>query len=314
MRHVSRKIVLPAAVAALLSGAGTVAPTVTSASASASGWSPRTLASDFYAAAINERGWIVGGFRDEALVWKNGKSRALPEPAWLDAYDYPSAAAINDAGDIAGYTWEGSEHALFWPRSGGVRTLATIRERDSSGAADINNRGQIVGWSGDRAVVWEGGRVRALPGRRGEPSAINDRGLIVGSVGARAALWENETLRILASTKSAAVDINNRGQVVGWRTGAGGKLSRGFLWENGGMVDLAGFMPAAINDRGQIVGSCSLRACVWQRGRITKLRDLGYSYPVATGINERQQVVGSGQAGGGQLMPYSVAILWTFEP
>jgi probable HAF family extracellular repeat protein len=233
----------------------------------------------------------------------------------LGAYDYPSAAAINDAGDIVGYTWEGSEHALFWPRDGGVRTLATLRERDSSGAVDINNHGLIVGWSGSRAVVWENGRPRALPGDgRSVAQAINDRAMIVGSAGERAALWENGMLRILAGTKSAAVDINNRGQVVGWRTGPAGKVRRGFLWENGAMVDLAGFIPEAINDRGQIVGSCSRRACVWQRGRITKLRDLGYSYPVATGINERQQIVGSGQAGGGQLMPYSVVILWTFKP
>ena len=219
-------------------------------------------------------------------------------------------------GEIVGGTWFAPvDQALLWRRPSAVpRVLPPLRKGYWSDAQDINNAGQIAGSSGSKAVVWVNGRPRALPGGRGVASAINDGGLIVGSVDARAALWENGILRVFATTKSAATDINNRGQVVGWRTGAGGKVRRGFLWESGAMVDLAGFMPEAINDRGQIVGSCSSGACLWQRGRITTLRGLGYSRPIATGINERQQIVGYGAGGSGTATPYNVAILWTYKP
>ncbi len=326
MRHRRRLIALAAPATAVLLAVGATSPVAASRSTSGSGkWIPRELG---YGAPadLNERAQIVGEDTPNPILWQNGKARTL-STSRIDATSL-YAAAINDDGEIVGGTWEGEpvDRALLWQRNGVLRILPAVR-KGSSTADDINNSGQIVGFSGGRGfyseegrpVVWENGRPHALPGTgAGVAHAINDRGVIVGRVGAQAVLWENgkqRKLGTLGGRKSEAVDINQLGQVVGWILAKGGNARRGFLWQNGKMVDLgAGFEPAAINDRGQVVGSCRNDACVWEKGKVTRLDDLGYSDAVATAINERQQIVGSGIEGGGDMQPLPVALLWTFKP
>ena len=83
-------------------------------------------------------------------------------------------------------------------------------------------------------------------------------------------MWEQGKLRrlgTLGGSKSQAIDINDRGQVLGWSWTKSEKRkdARGFLCVNGRMIDLgAVFAPAALNNRGQIVGHCGDQACVWQ--------------------------------------------------
>jgi probable HAF family extracellular repeat protein len=113
--------------------------------------------------------------------------------------------------------------------------------RSSAKANDLNDNGQIVGWSSDPtsalATLW--------------------------TVDAAGAVTVQDLGALLGGTRSFAHDINNLGQVVGMSDSATG-VNRPFVWTaNNGMRDLGlpvGFVVGSalsINDAGQIVGSMS---------------------------------------------------------
>lgn len=156
-----------------------------------------------------------------------------------------------------------------------------------------------------------------LPGGHARPEAINDRGDVVGWVirtdGQWAVWWPqdgNPELFLGTEVQGVAADINNRRQIVGSYSTASG--SRGFLWSvDAGIIDLpAGFFPSAINNRGQIAGTCrdsltASEACVWEDGRLLRLGRLFETLPISSGaydINERGHVTGESNG-----YPY----LWT---
>jgi probable HAF family extracellular repeat protein len=140
-------------------------------------------------------------------------------------------------------------------------------------AEDINDLGQIVGWSlgettGQVAVLW----------------SIDQAGVVtVKSLG-----------RLPGGTFSYAMAINNNAQVIGFADGASG-TRRPFIWtEIGGMRDLGlpvglvGGQAHEINDNGQVVGAVfesefsSLteqgRFAIWRvdgGGAVIDIRDLG---------------------------------------
>src|SRR5688572_28390115 len=98
----------------------------------------------------------------------------------------------------------------------------------SSVANDINERGQVVGFS---------------------DTARGGGGAVLGQDGLAA------DLGTLGGLGSGALGINERGQVVGFSFTAEG-VQRGFLWQGGQMIDLGtlgGFVGYAygINDQGQ---------------------------------------------------------------
>jgi len=107
-----------------------------------------------------------------------------------------------------------------------------------STAHDINDKGQIVGWSGDlsqTAVLW----------------TIDDAGTIT----------INDLGTLPGGTFSIAYGINNLGQVVGLTNGASGRW-RPFIWTaDNGMRDLGvpegvvGGSAHSVNDAGQVVGA-----------------------------------------------------------
>jgi probable HAF family extracellular repeat protein len=172
-----------------------------------------------FAAGINNAGQVVGAWYDghhwRAYLWDNG---ALSEP-------FPGRAAdINEAGQVAG-EWEitrGYPVAAIWDSKQGPRELGILPGGVFSGAAALNDFGQVVGWSesfnGDRAVLWDNGQMIDLgPG--------------------------------------AAADINNAGQIVGhssiWIDGVRANLNE--LVPAGSGLTI--WSAAGINDAGQIVAS-----------------------------------------------------------
>jgi probable HAF family extracellular repeat protein len=177
-----------------------------------------------------------------------------------------------------------------------------------------NNRIQLP-------VLWENGRVQALPTVGSDPDGfafwINDQGQAVGDSGTcggatiRAVLWKNGTAFPLPDFGTGAIawGINNRGQIVGTIGSADGTTQYGALWQNGALTNL-GTLPgdfggeaSGINNKGQVVGSNWdsnfnwSHAFIWQDGVMTDLNTL---FPansnlfavMANKINERGQISG----------------------
>ncbi len=109
--------------------------------------------------------------------------------------------AMNEDGDVVGYstTATGKQRAFYWNQTDGMTNLGVLSGTTASQATDINDAGQVVGFSGDHAFTWTtGGGMVALPGLGGTQThayAINNAGQIVGdgtkSTGKfRAVFWE----------------------------------------------------------------------------------------------------------------------------
>jgi probable HAF family extracellular repeat protein len=217
----------------------------------------------------------------------------------------------------------------------------------SGGAAKaINNRGQIVGYSGIKAIdpilgyhvghafLWQEGRMRDLgvapPGYNAIYGlAINQRGQILGVskrwehpyladtvVKSTAWLWEKGHVATICTAPGdlGNAAMNDEGEVI-----AGcsiGHQPRSYLWDNGRLTALGTLggketEASAINDRGQIVGwskvaSGAEHAFLWQDGRMTDLGTLG-DYSTATAVNARGEVVGISTVSGST---QTHAVLW----
>ena len=102
------------------------------------------------------------------------------------------------------------------------------------------------------------------------PRAINDARQVAGYVthsgtpsGFSAFLWSRRDGFHLLLQDAVATDINNRGDVVGWRfecvqePWGSSCASKGFIWnERTGFRDLGEFSPNAVNENGDMAGTC----------------------------------------------------------
>jgi probable HAF family extracellular repeat protein len=155
--------------------------------------------------------------------------------------------------------------------------LPSLSDGDEAGAFGLNDKGQVVGYSSGRAVLWDKGKVIDL-----------------GTLGGE---------------YSMAVAINNKGQVVGGADTRKG--NHAFLWSDGVMKDLGGFGGVKgddsdandINDQGDIVGEMQMKsptrifrlvlhACLWRKGKIIDIGNLGGTQSSALSINSKGQIAG----------------------
>lgn len=235
------------------------------------------------------------------FVWEWGTMRPLPTLGGTHGF----ATGANNRRQIVGWAENDVEGGdcdrpqvlqfrpvLWGPGTEQVTELPLI-DGDSSGSATaINDRGQIVGISGEcdqavgrhsakHAVLWEHGRVRDIGdlGRRSwnTPMAINERGDVVGFAAVNdddpdnpinhAFRWTRhagiEDLAMLTGDdNSQANSINEHGEIVG--NSCLGAVCRAFLFKNGEMHDLKGLLETSfphalenaqdINDLGYIAG------------------------------------------------------------
>ncbi|WP_166481650.1 DUF3466 family protein [Scytonema sp. UIC 10036] len=166
-----------------------------------------------------------------------------------------------------------------------IGVLDSSSSTSSSYANDINNKGQVVGYSstlnGDRAFLWD------------SSNGMQDLG-VLGSFN--------------SLTNSRANDINNKGQVVGFSTQSNPTRSA-FLWDKvNGMQDLgtmstpspSGRSAYGINNKSQVVGGANAPttnrndpAFIWDS--INGMQPLEFSpayFNIANDINDSGQIVG----------------------
>ena len=164
-----------------------------------------------------------------------------------------AAAAVNDDGDIVGFSGlaNGESHAFLY-KGGVMYDIGTLGGTISNANA-INNNGEIVGRStlangAIRGFYYKDGVMTDLGTLGGVATVafdINDKGEIVGfsriSNGqARAFLYKNGVmydLGALGGIDSRAIGINNRGDIVGHYTKTDGTV-HGFIYRDGQMYSL----------------------------------------------------------------------------
>lgn len=199
---------------------------------------------------------LGGNNNDVATVNNQGVVVAFSETSVKDPSCTPPQVL-----DYEGFTWQ--------PRTGKVDTLPPLPGDSVSEAGGINERGDVVGYSGTCGPIFS------------LPTTIH------------AVMWRHEKpidLGNLGGTiANEAMSINNHDQVVGLSALRGNKTAHAFLWQNGKMTDL-GTLPGdhlstagGINDAGQVLGaSCTgvpyvLKKCslfIWQNGVMTDLNKL----------------------------------------
>jgi probable HAF family extracellular repeat protein len=204
-------------------------------------------------------------------------------------------------------------------------------------ASAINDRGQIVGMAENGAVdsscpagttnnriqlpvLWEHGKIRALPTVEGDPDGfafwINGHGQAAGFSGTctaalHAISWENGTATALPDLGNGGLawGISNQGDIVGTVGSADLTTQTGAIWKKGTLTVL-GLLPEDFggsafgnNSKGQVVGGNWnsnfdwSHAFIWENGVMTDLNklfpaDSNLFATFAAKINERGQIGG----------------------
>jgi probable HAF family extracellular repeat protein len=235
----------------------------------------------------------------------------------LTGSESSAATGINASGDVVGAGYQDASGASpgFLYRNGKVSGLSFY-------PYGINKYGSIIGTNGSAAVVLENGQLRTLGTLGGNyasgsvPRAINDKGQIVGySYGGgdftnvRAFLYSDGRMQDIgtldADPVSVALAINKRGQIVGYTFNPSTAKQRGFLYQNGQMIDLSpmGIDSAnGINDDGVIVGSNIIYES--STGKISTIPPYFEAYD----INNRGVVSGVGFGGAAYVYQNGVKI------
>lgn len=209
------------------------------------------------AGAINNHGQIVGAAQTASgayrrFVWEGGVMYDLQNllPA-NSGWELNGVGDINDNRQIAGTgLFNGQQRAFLITDNDGIfanggltiTNLGTLAGGSSS-ADGINNLGQVVGVSNDKA---------------GQPHAFRYSGGVMTDL---KTLVGNPTQ---GENSSYANAINDAGQIVGNSSTATWNVRHAFLWQNGKMTDLNKQLPRGsawvlesaydINGTGRIVG------------------------------------------------------------
>lgn len=239
-----------------------------------------------------------------AALFAVTSARAIPY-TFTDLGDGSFAAAINDAGQVAGSR---SGDAALWSGN-------TMTDLGTGEARGINNAGQVVGNSNGQATIWNG----TTPTYIGHflATAINDPGQVVGQnfdapgVGTNAILWDGTSAAFIEPAGTALMHplaMNDAGDIAGWGRTIGTGVDQARLLIDGIGIRLASLPDASfadgagydISNSGQIVGftyaaHTDERAVSWNAGTHdpTNLGTLGGGgRSQAFAINESGDIVG----------------------
>ncbi len=229
--------------------------------------------------ALNNRGQVVGSLigpqqndtpgaiTREGFLWEGGAVQCLRN---LPAYSESEPLAVSDSGEIVGDTFNvymfspdyaPPTHAFLY-RHGRMILLAGA----GSDAADINNRGQIVGNDNSRIFLWQNGKKVIIDTAGGAVAIYDETQVLIqygGSSAERGRLWQDGKTQDIGTLPGLPLmtvkALNDAGEIVG--QASNGNVNRAFLWQNGRMRDISHLQPGwtlteayGINNRGQVVG------------------------------------------------------------
>jgi len=269
------------------------------------------------------------------FFWRNDTIRSIGPLFSLDSWTVPTA--MNDSGVVVGWARYASifsvgfEYAFSWKSDVSGRNLGTLGGekyiepyvRMESRANDVNNMGQIVGYSpaaiDNQAIrhgfIWENGQMNDLDESRYlYPIAINDNGhvLVTGEETGASGLmvWNSsgstETIGTLGGPRSIGIDITENDFVYGSsqtdHVSCNGSYSEhAFIWNGNDIIDLGTMggensIALDMNNNNQVVGEAELfngqkHAFLWQNGIMIDLNPDGYDESSAIKINESGQVI-----------------------
>lgn len=274
--------------------------------------------------AINNQGNITG---DAAVSATNGHAFLFISNSLVDIGTLGGPGswgrAINDSGDLAGSAqlasnspYASDPETFFW-RSNQFTHVRSYHDVGSCDGFGLNNEGIVCGitflWANDSrwwAYVWQddngngvhdSGEMQVLGslgtmftwGAMSGANAINDLGQVVG--------WTGTTN--VGFPRHAFLVTPSNGQ---WKVPSGSPSPTNTLMRSLGVLGgpTNNSYAKAINNRAWIVGSADMpsgtnQAFLWRNGVLTNLNDLidpasGWVLTDATGINEHNEIVGTG--------------------
>ena len=220
-----------------------------------------------------------------------------------------SAMALNNRGQIVGPLYSedwSSFHAAIWDQ-GNLTDLGTLEGVGSSNATDINDNGQIIGYSSTTSgyghyFFYENGTMTDIG--RYQAKALNDMGtvLVYASYNNSFFTWNKGSGLSSRLGYGQPEDINNNGQITGTNN------SKTFIWDpTTGMQEVFGMIGAGINDSGHIAinnfesGTMAYMAYLWKSDSdYQNLGTLGGTGSSARAINDSDWIVGRSETAAGE--------------
>jgi probable HAF family extracellular repeat protein len=229
-----------------------------------------------------------------------------------------NGSAINDSGQVAGYSIVDLDQRGFFYSDGAMADLGSLGVTYGGGdVTGINNSGQAVGSRSvalhtSHAFLYDHGTVTdlgTLGGQSARALAINNAGQVGGSFTdvtnvAHGFVLTGGTLTDVGSlggSMTTVASINDTGMAVGTSYLSGGTQSHAFVFDSGVITDLG--LPSTysgaygINNAGEIVGqmwnvSGEAHGFYYYKGAAIELESPDGSAATARAINDRGQIVG----------------------
>lgn len=254
---------------------------------------------------INEKGELVGSVQTltslEIFLWRDGVTTVIGEGSAAD----PNLNDRSEVATVLSNPQLGTYEGFRW-RRGTLQALGTPSSVSAFFPEEINNRGQILGYTFDVESFTAQAHLRQRDGTfqllEGLPGAYSmwpvdlaENGVALGfaesivdqTLYLDCVIWRDGTVERLNTGPErfcSPRDMNRRGQVVGTASFEG--KTQAFIWEDGQMRalplintgDLAN-SAAGLNNKGQVVGNvydsqAESRATLWCNGVGTDLNNL----------------------------------------